>query len=127
MLRHHPKRREVVKCDFSGLSAPEMCKVRPVVIVSVSPARPGLFLLVPLSTTPPTRVQPWHHRLSDSSNWAVDEMWVKCDMVYAMRYARLSYWGLGRDINDKRIYLTKHLVTPEDFQAIKAGIRAAIG
>lgn len=127
MLRHHPKRGEVVKCDFTGLTKPEMCKTRPVIIVSVSPARPQLAILVPVSTTPPLVKQPWHHKLSAASSWEAYDLWVKCDMVYAMRFARLSVWGMGRDEDGKRIYLTKHYISKVDLDAVKTSINAAIG
>lgn len=127
MLRHHPKRGEVLKCEFSGLKPPEMCKTRPVIIVSVSAARPQLAILVPVSTTPPLVSQPWHHKLSSASTWEAYDLWVKCDMIYAMRFSRLSLWGLGRDNDGKRIYLKEHYIAAPDMDAIKTGIRAAIG
>lgn len=51
---YFPKQSHVLKCDFKGFVAPEMIKVRPVVIISPS-SRHGVRLctVVPLSTTPP--------------------------------------------------------------------------
>jgi uncharacterized protein YifN (PemK superfamily) len=60
---HYPRRGEVLGCDFEGLKEPEIIKERPVVIFSVSQARPNLAIVVPLSTTPPDTIQPWHHKL----------------------------------------------------------------
>ena len=45
--KHYPKAREVLDCDFRGLENPEMCKRRPVVILSYSSARPGLDISGP--------------------------------------------------------------------------------
>ena len=103
-----------------------MCKERPVVIVSISPARPDLAIVVPLSTTPPCPPHPWHRKLSDESNWSNQDTWAKCDMIYAMRISRFGLWGLGRDADGKRIYLKNHRITEDDFLSIKAGMRAAI-
>ena len=79
MLRHYPKAREVLGCDFRGLEKPEMCKRRPVVVLSYSSARPGLAVVVPLSTTPPNPPRPWHHLLSQASQWCPSSnKWDRC-------------------------------------------------
>lgn len=68
---HSLTKGEVVGCYFDGFEEPEMVKDRPVMILSVSPARPGLEIVVPLSTTPPSRIELWHHKLSTASQWDI--------------------------------------------------------
>lgn len=127
MVGHYPKAREVLECDFSGFRVPEMVKSRPVVIVSCSTARPGLVIVVPLSTTPPETEQPWHHMLSRASQWDKKARWVKCDMLYAVSCRRLSAWKLGgRTPDGKRKYLRNFFVSERDFAAIQAAILKAL-
>lgn len=128
LTMHYPRRREVLRCDFTGMSEPEMIKDRPVVILSCSPARPGLAIVIPLSTTPPNPPQPWHHRLSRASQWDSFERWAKCDMLYALRIGRLSPWKLGRSrATGERKYLRDFFVSEEDFAAIQRGVLRALG
>jgi uncharacterized protein YifN (PemK superfamily) len=122
---HYPKKREVLGCDFSGMWAPpEMGKRRPIVILSASPARPKLALVIPLSTTPPNPVQPWHHKMS--RGWDKADRWAKCDMIYAVSLDRLFLLRHGWKPDGKRRYLTNYRVTDEDFAAIQAGVLKAL-
>lgn len=123
---HYPEKKEVLGCDFRGLISPEMMKNRPVVILSSSPARPNLALVIPLSCTAPTKPQPWHHKLSRDSSWDRRERWAKCDMIYAVSFARLSQWRIGKKPDGKRAYLTNFLISDADFAAIKAGVLKAL-
>lgn len=126
MPRHHPKVREVLGCDFRGFSAPEMCKRRPVVVLSYSNARPGLAIVVPLSTTPPKPRRSWHHQLSTASQWDRRPRWAKCDMLYALSLGRLFFWQLGRDADGKRKTLRDFRITEEDLAAVHAAVLAAL-
>lgn len=130
MAVHIPKDREVLGCffeDSSDYAPPEICKERPVVVLSVSQARHWLALVVPLSTTPPENFQPWHHSMSSASTWDRRKRWAKCDIIHAVSYDRLSAWRLGgRDSNGKRKYLHNFFVSDEDFRAIQAGVSAAL-
>jgi mRNA interferase MazF len=126
--QHYPKKREVLCCDFAGMKEPEMIKERPVVILAYSPvARPGLAIIIPLSTSPPKPVQPWHHKLSLASQWDKIEHWAKCDMIYTLSIGRLSPWKIGKDPQTgKRKYLNNFFVSVDDFSAIHACVLKAM-
>ncbi len=93
-LLFHPNNGAIVVCDFStGFAAPEMIKVRPVVIVSPRfRRRSDLCTVVPLSTTAPDPVEPYHHRLSVGAYPPAGEtpVWVKCDMLATVALTRLD-------------------------------------
>lgn len=94
-----PKAGNVLMCDFRGYIEPEMIKTRPVVVISPNHLnRPGLVTIVPLSTTPPNPVEPYHYRLTGNpvpgSN-AV-EIWAKCDMTATVCTGRLDRKKVGR-------------------------------
>lgn len=88
----------VVTCDFRGYVEPEMIKVRPVVVVSPNHLRrPGLCTIVPLSTTAPDPVEPYHYKLPASPfPHEPDLAWAKCDMFATVSWARLDRVKLGR-------------------------------
>lgn len=114
-------------CDFSRLMPPEMCKHRAIVIMSCSPARPNLAIVVPFSRSRPTPPKPWHHKLSDASKWDKLTRWAKCDMIYAVAFERLTAWKLpGRDSNGKRRYLRNFKIAQDDFLAIQDGVLNAL-
>lgn len=52
-LKYQPKEKSVVMCDFSGFLAPEMVKVRPVIVVAKHKKNAQLVTVVPLSSTQP--------------------------------------------------------------------------
>lgn len=98
-LQHVPKAGQVLVCDFRGYIRPEMVKVRPVVIVSPNHLRhPGLVTVVPLSTTAPDAVQPYHYRLANNPipGDAATELWAKCDMAATVCLERLDRRKIGR-------------------------------
>ncbi|HEX4479977.1 MAG TPA: type II toxin-antitoxin system PemK/MazF family toxin, partial [Rudaea sp.] len=83
----------VLICNFAGFKAPEMVKARPVVVVSPNHlVRPGLVTVVPLSTTPPMPVEPYHYRLRGSPipGDPIDEVWAKSDMICSVGVHRLD-------------------------------------
>lgn len=61
-IREHPAIGTVLMCEFEpGFRVPEMVKRRPVVVISPKiAARPGLCMIVSLSTTPPDPVMQYH-------------------------------------------------------------------
>lgn len=130
-LTFHPKPGMVLMCDFNtGFVAPEMIKKRPVVVVSPRPRRSNqLCTIVPLSTTRPIPVEPYHHQMDPRSlpgKFAGKETWAKCDMLATVSLGRLDRVMVGKDRSGKRLYVAQ-LIVPEDFLAIKRGILAAIG
>jgi uncharacterized protein YifN (PemK superfamily) len=130
-LLHHPKIGDVLVCDFPRcFSEPEMIKARPVVVISRQlPGRPGLCTVVPLSTTPPVPVQPYHCEVATPDlpppfNTATS--WIKADMVYTFSLDRLSRFRLrGRDAGNKRMYMTGR-VSLDDLAKIKECVRRAL-
>ena len=126
MRIHYPRSREVLRCDFKGLNKPEMIKRRPVIVLSYSPARPHLAIVVPLSTTPPNPPQPWHHQLTRASQWDHRERWVKGDMIYTMSLDRLDWWQVGRDSDGREIFLKNHQIDESDFSATKKAVLSAL-
>lgn len=61
-LQMHLKTGEIVICNFdTGFVPPEMVKARPALVFSKSSTLwRGLCSVVPFSTTPPDRIEPWH-------------------------------------------------------------------
>ena len=110
-------------CDFSGFKQPEMVKTRPVVVISPSHMnRPGLQTVVPLSTTAPDPVEPYHYKLlKDPIPNSNVEVWAKCDMVVTVSERRLDRFKIGRGM-----YKTS-VITPEELMAIRGCLKYALG
>jgi uncharacterized protein YifN (PemK superfamily) len=121
-LLYQPKPRTVVMCDFTGYVAPEMVKVRPVVVIAKHRHNRKLVTIVPLSTTEPDQLADHHHELSVNPlpDKPHTSCWAKCDMVATVALARLDRYQIGRN----------QFVTPEvpaaDFAAIRAGVASAL-
>lgn len=114
MLQFHPEPGTILMCDFDklGLKEPEMVKFRPVVVISPRlKRRDDLLSVVPLSTTEPTELMPYHFVLELDpplpEPWNSPRMWVKADMIYTVRFDRLDLVRTGRDHTRKRRYLTR--------------------
>ena len=93
-LQYQPGPCTLWMCDFNtGFKVPEMTKVRPVVVVSPrSKQMTKLCTIVPLSTTTPVPVKPFHHRMDPRSlpgKLGTTETWAKCDMLYTVSLERL--------------------------------------
>ena len=112
-------------CDFNtGFQPPEMVKHRPVVVISPWKRRTtGLCTIVPLSTTDPIPIEPFHHLMDPRSlpgRLARDDTWAKCDMLYTVSLDRLS-----RATN--RGQPLKFRVLDADLDAIRACVKIALG
>lgn len=121
----------VLICDFNtGFKPPEMIKRRPVVVISPRPRRTNqLCTIVPLSTTAPNPVEPFHHRMDPRSlpgKLAWKETWAKCDMLATVSLERLDRVMVGKEPGGKRIYIAQQ-VLDEDFEAIRRGVMIALG
>lgn len=130
-LRFHPNPGLVLICDFNnGFQPPEMVKRRPVVVISPRPRRSTqLCTVVPLSTTVPNPVEPFHHRMDPCSlpgKFSQKETWAKCDMLATVALGRLDRVSVGKDARGKRKYVAEP-VTNEDLEAIRRGVLAALG
>ena len=109
-LRHHPEQGTIVICDFKkGFVPPEMVKRRPAVVVSPRLRhRSGLCTVVPLSTTPPKEIAPYHFKLHVApvlpKPYNANFHWVKADMVYTVSFDRLFMPFDGKDASGRRQY-----------------------
>ncbi|MBO9432582.1 type II toxin-antitoxin system PemK/MazF family toxin [Ruegeria sp. R13_0] len=109
-ITRHPKRGTIVSADFDkGFKSPEMVKKRLCVVISPPiKARVGLCTVVPLSTTEPNPVMPYHYELAIPfqlpPRWGHKSRWVKGDMVCAVGWHRLDLLMLGKDRTGKRQY-----------------------
>jgi uncharacterized protein YifN (PemK superfamily) len=126
-LTFHPDARTIVICDYStGFQPPEMVKVRPVVVVS--PRRRGsqLVTAVPISSTAPSPIEPWHYELpAGAYPPAKGAAWVKADMIATVAVARLDRIRI-RERGGQRSYQVFHL-GPVEMLAIRAAVKAALG
>jgi mRNA interferase MazF len=125
-LTFHPKPGTIVICDYStGFRPPEMVKVRPVVVVSPRRRGSGLVTVVPISSTAPSQIEPWHYRLPDGAYPpARGPVWVKADMIAAVALTRLDRVKV-REPGSQRRYQVFHL-TSVDMLAISTAIKAAL-
>ena len=131
-IKYEVTPRTILLCDYGkgGFRPPEMVKRRPV--IAVSPRlrhRNGLVTVVPLSTTPPDRPAEHHCKVVipyPLQNFEAKQCWVKADMIATVGFERLDLFRTDRDQLGKRKYLTPR-ISDEDFEAVKACIRAALG
>ena len=91
----YPKTGHILICNFDkGFVPPEMVKRRPIVVISRTETHSRrLCTVVPLSTTIPKTIKPWHVALkidSVSSNSEIETIWAKCDMIYTVSFDRLE-------------------------------------
>jgi len=111
----HPQPGTILRCDYSGLEAPEMVKDRPVVIVSPRARSGGLVTVAPISTTPPDPVLEWHYNLvltkPLSPKWPELNVWVKCDMLNTFASSRLDRFH--SHINGVRKYYDRRISDAE--------------
>lgn len=130
-LTYHPKAGTIVICDYStGFRAPEMVKRRPALIVSPRlRRREGLCTVVPLSTTAPYEVMPYHCELTPArampAPFDAPTFWAKADMLATVGFHRLDLPRLPR-ADGKRQYLAI-VLSDEDLERVKACVRHALG
>ena len=129
-IHFHPEIGTIVICDFTGFVSPEMTKRRPAIVISPRFRDRGeLCTVVPLSTTPPSVVMPYHHQIRVEpvfpEPYNHESHWVKADMVYSVSFARLYLFN-KKDEQGKRIYDVR-VVSTEDFIAIQKCVLHGIG
>ncbi|MCC7305056.1 MAG: type II toxin-antitoxin system PemK/MazF family toxin [Alphaproteobacteria bacterium] len=131
-LQFHPEPGTILVCDFStGFLPPEMVKRRPVVVISPRlRRRDNLCTVVPLSTSEPQHIMPYHHQLEFSpllpDPWSSPKMWVKCDMISTVSFSRLNLIRNKRVRGQGRTYL-KVRVPDADFEQIKQAVLHGLG
>lgn len=126
-IAFHPHPGTILICDFdTGFQAPEMVKVRPVVVLSPRRRTSDLVTVVPLSSTPPAPRLPWHLELpAGAYPPARGPIWAKCDVVATVALRRLDRVRT-KGPQGQRIYSTPALV-PETFAALQICVKAALG
>jgi mRNA interferase MazF len=125
-LSFHPGPGTIVICDYTtGFQAPEMVKIRPVVVISPRRRAAQLVTVVPLSSVQPSPAEPWHHLLSPGAYPpARGPIWAKCDMVATVALSRLDRVKIKQ--GGIRSYCV-YRIAPADLSAIMAGVKAALG
>src|SRR5688572_25062154 len=124
-IQFHPRAGQVLVADFSDLKEPEICKVRPIIVISPRlPHRGELATIVPISLTAPTHTLPFNVKLS--KNYHPEEpddlpCWAKCDLVMNIALRRLNSFKVGR----RKWY--SPAVSPEDLQAVRNGVIYGLG
>lgn len=130
-LQFHPEQGTIIICDFNGFISPEMVKRRPAVVVSPRlRRRDRLCTIVPLSTTIPLMIAPYHYKLHVTpvlpAPYDAPFHWVKGDMVYTVSFDRISPLQSGKDRNGKRIYDVR-IVDKDDLIKIQQCVLHGLG
>jgi mRNA interferase MazF len=132
-IQFNPTQGTVLVCDFNtGFVEPEMVKRRPVVVVSPRlRTRERLCTVVPLSTTDPVVVAPYHYRICIDpplpSPYDAKFHWVKADMIYTVSFGRLHCMFDGKDpASGKRNYDIR-VIEREDLLKIQQCMLHAVG
>jgi uncharacterized protein YifN (PemK superfamily) len=111
--------------DFSDLSPPEMCKIRPVIVVSPRlPYRSDIVAVVPISTTPPRHKLPFCYKLSKNYHPLEQEnldCWAKADMLMNIGIRRLDGFKVGR-----RKWAYPNLAT-QDLDGVRHAVLCGLG
>jgi len=109
---------------------PEMVKPRPVVVIAPKlKHRSGLVTVVPLSTTQPQHLMPYHHEITLERPlpypWNDNPCWAICDHPMTVCFERLSLPKLGKDQTGKRKYLKMRL-KKVDVDGVRRGVLEAL-
>lgn len=130
-ISFHPTTGTILVCDFRGYEVPEMQKRRPVIVISPRfRDRTGLCTIVPLSTTPPRPVAPYHYKLHTApplpEPYNADYHWVKGDMLYTVSFKRLFLLCSGKDAFGERVY-DPRVISDEDLSEVRRTVLHGIG
>jgi len=126
-LTFHPGAGAIVICDFStGFRAPEIVKVRPVVVISPRRRRGQLATVIPLSSTEPIPAEPWHFVMPPGAYPpARGPMWAKADLLVTVALDRLDR-VMVRDANGRRSYQVYQL-SDVDIVGLHRAVLAGLG
>ena len=120
---------QIFICDFSGYRLPEIVKRRPVIAISPPEAHhTSLVTVVPLSTTEPRPVRPYHvfiDRVPVMQHFDKGYAWAKCDLIYTVSFDRLFLPEFGKNAAGRRKYLTYRFdddVMDQIFRAVQASL-----
>lgn len=132
-LMYYPNPGEILLCNYAtGFVAPEMTKMRPVVVVSPRLRRRAhLVAVVPLSTTPPINVEPHHCAIELAkplpSPFDNPKMWAKCDMIATVAHSRLDRFKAGRRPNGGKRAFVSGMLNPDQFRLVKSAVLCGLG
>lgn len=132
-LAYYPPPGEIVLCNYgTGFIAPEMVKLRPVVVVSPRlRRRADLVAVVPLSTTPPKPMEQHHCSVTLAvalpSPFDAPEMWAKCDMVATVALSRLDRFRDGREAGEGKRRFRTGRVDDDQLREIRSAILHGLG
>lgn len=125
-VQRQPDEGRILACDFNGFRVPEMTKTRPVVILCRNKAHEALVAVVPLSSSMPRQIMPFHYEFPENplpaSAWPL--LWAKCDMVVTVSIDRLRTYGLSKAQRRRNADLR---VSDGDFKEIQQGVAIALG
>lgn len=130
-INYAPYAGQILLCDYRGSIRPEMEKTRPVVVLTprTISQHTRTVTIVPLSTTDPKIIKPYHVRVSMPGllhrHWS-PECWAKCDLLATVSFARLGFLKIGKDRDGKRIYY-KGLIEDVLLESIRKASQFAIG
>jgi len=99
--------------------------------VTLSPKlkrRNDLVTVVPLSTTPPNPLSPWHVELliDVPPPWGKITRWAKCDMLATVGFARLNLPHHRHPVTGTRLF--SQLELPQDMvDSLRKAAAAALG
>ncbi len=85
---------------------------------------------MPLSTTSPGKVMPYHHKLIIDpvlpEPYNAPFHWAKADMLYTVSFARLFLVSNGKDNQGRRLYIVR-VIEREDFIKIQECVLHGLG
>ena|ERR1700677_2779434 len=120
-----PDAGDVLMCDFTGFVAPEMTKIRRVVVLSPRSRRtfPDTYLVVPISKTPPATREAHQCEFSPGSYFffdPVEAVWAKTDMVTCVSAHPLERLKInGRYLRGQ--------IREKDLQRVRQAVLHALG
>lgn len=132
-LSYYPPAGEVVLCRYpQDVISPEIGKTRPVVVVGPRlRRRGGLATIVPLSTTGPNPVEPYHVliRLPQPLPAPFDspDMWAKCDLLSSVALDRLDRFKVKGSRHGGPRRFTTGRVSAEQLVALRAAVIQGLG
>ena len=125
-LYYHPKQGDVLLCDFTrGFVAPEMLKVRKVIVISPAATHSRkLCTVVPISSTAPEVECDWHYllRTNPLPSDGHTQLWAKCDMLYTVSFERLDRLHRKTRRGPREYFVPK--LSADDLQGVIAAVRA---
>ncbi len=122
-IAYHPKQGCIVRVSFDeAFKKPEMVKPRLCIVVSKPiQSRPNLCTIIPLSTTDPDKIMPYHYKLTIPfklpDRWTSKTCWAKCDMIYSAGFHRIDLLRLGKE-DGRRVYQTE-CIPEESFKGLQ--------